>query len=182
MSKSDEFVRHLADIAEKGDEDRAPLAELRRGASGEARDLARVYRIVLPHVRGGIREQDAYVAVACLFGLHPTKLSQLGASVSLAEAMRQLKAKSESRSIEDRFIALLQSHPEELLEHLRHCVSLARSHQPPISLKWTDILKAVLYWGRDSDTPGRTSQERLWAQQFWAPTQEPPTPQQQPEA
>lgn len=164
MSRETEFIKHLRSYCEEDNVARAELAVLRRGASGEDRDLARVYPLVLPHAPRDLEQQQAYIDVACLFGLHPTKPSDVGRAVTLAEVMRQLSEKSDS--IEARFVALLQCHRDELLVHLRHAVGLARSNDIP--LRWDDILRALLRWDEEP-VPGRRTVQQQWAQEFWAP-------------
>jgi CRISPR system Cascade subunit CasB len=168
MSSSDAFILQLVRLFEQPGGGRAELAALRRGATGEARDLANVYPLVLPHVPSGRESrQQPYLDVACLFGLHPTKPELFARGLSLAQAMRALSGKSQS--IEQRFVALLQCHREDLLPHLRHCVSLAKANDLP--LRWTDVLLALRFW--ESERSGgeawaRTPQRR-WAQEFWGP-------------
>jgi len=174
MSREKEFIDYLVELASPKDSGkagtgsrdpgkRAELAALRRGASGEEHDLARVYPLVLPRAPTDPRRQEAYITVACLFGIHPTKREDLGRAVSLAEALRRLSA--DSASVEQRFVALLQSHREELTAHLRHCIALAKSND--IALRWDDILEALQWWDQEP-ARGRTPRER-WAQAFWGP-------------
>lgn len=167
MSREDNFINYLCKLADDP-HDRAPLAALRRAASCEPHDLARAYPYVLPHAPQGTRQQDAYVAAASLFGLHPTKSSERAQAVSLAEAMRRVKAKSDST--EGRFLALLQSHPDELISHLRHAVTLARANNS--ALLWNDVLRALLFWEQGEQMNHRSPQRR-WAQEFWAPDEHP---------
>jgi CRISPR type I-E-associated protein CasB/Cse2 len=95
--------------------------------------------------------------------------------------MSQLKGKSDS--VEGRFVALLRSHPEELLAHVRHTVSLANSHD--LLLRWDDVLNALLYWRQDNtareDKPRRSPQRR-WAQEFWSVESETQATASQPSA
>ncbi len=168
MSTSKKFIDHLHKLADDGEGDRAPLAALRRGASGEPRDLAAAYPHVLPLApKKNLIAQQAYIDTACLFGRHPTKSRDRTRSLSLASAMRRLKSKSDS--IDTRFVAMLRSHPDELLGHVRHCVDLAKSNEFP--LRWDDVLRALLYWNEDAPTrEGQPrSPQRRWAQDFWGP-------------
>jgi len=158
------FVQQLVELSEREGGGRAELAALRRGATGEERDFVRIYRLVLPNAPSSPAPQQAYLEVACLFGLHPTTAEQVPRAQTLARALRIMADKSDS--IEARFIALLQCHREELFLHLRSCVALARSNDIP--LQWVDVLFALLRWddptAQDSSRP---SPQRRWAQEFW---------------
>lgn len=166
---SEEFVEQLIAIADDRVRGRAKLAALRRGTSGEERDLARIYPIVLPLSRGSRGYQQACLDTACLFGLHPTTKEQRADAVSLAQALRRLATKSES--IEARFQALLQCHREELVGHLRSCIGIVKSNG--IALRWVDVLHALRWWNDEANyvSEGRVSQRRRWAHDFWGPQQ-----------
>jgi CRISPR system Cascade subunit CasB len=161
---SDNFIERLSSLADDP-HDRAPLAALRRGASGEAHDLARVCPYVLPFAPNEPRKQQAYLDVACLFGLHPTPTAERARGLSLADALRSIKVETDSTSIEQRFVALLQSHREELLTHVRYCVALARSHEK--TLRWDDVLDALVRWDNLGMQSNMYSPQRKWAQDFW---------------
>lgn len=160
--EADKFVEKLAKLADPDATDRAELARLRRGLSGESRDLARVYPFVLPRAPSDTR-QEAYLQTACLFGLHPTEPSRLQSAYTIARALRRIRDETDSSSIEARFVALLSSHRDELFDHLRYAVSLAKSHK--IALRWKDVLEALCWW--TSNPTRRNSVQRQWAQDFW---------------
>ena len=63
-------------------------------------------------------------------------------------------------SLEKRFVALLKSDRDDLFDHLRHAVSLARGHEVPIN--WRTLLRDMQYW-RSSDR----WVQRQWARAFW---------------
>lgn len=172
MTTNQDFIDRLALLAgtkrnEGGDKgapiDRAALALLRRGLSTEPRDLARVYPYVLPFVADE-RQEDAYIQLACLFGLHPTAKDDLPSALSLGRALRLYMNRSASDSVEARFVALLRCHRDELPDHLRHAVTLVRSESIP--LRWVDILFALQRWS--SDDTSISSAQRNWSRDFWA--------------
>lgn len=163
MSQATTFIWHLAELADNSTRDRAPLARLRRALSEEPRELARVLPLVIPYAPRYRQAQDAYLRAACLFGLHPSNKAELAQGISLAEALLRIR-REPGDSTEARFVALLESHSEDLPVHLRHCISLVASQG--IKLKWTDILDALLYWDAN-DVPTNTSPRRRWAQDFW---------------
>jgi CRISPR system Cascade subunit CasB len=146
------FVQHLYDLAAR--EDRAALAELRRGFSNPLAALP----YVVPFLRkdASRREEEALSLVASLFALYPTP-----GHMSLAKALA-LCAK-ESDSIELRFRALLDSDPEDLPTHLRHAVSLVRSKD--LAVDYDDLLRAIRWWNREDK-----DRQRAWARDYWGTT------------
>lgn len=160
MTQQQQFIQFLYEVAER--DDLATLALLRRGCSGEERDIVRVLPIVLPHAPGSFRAQQAYLNAACLFGLHKTATSDVHQAVDLGTAMSHLAKKS--GSIESRFVALLQCHEDELVRRLRDVVGLVKSNRT--LLLWDDVLRALLYW---SNTDKPSSVKHLWARRFWTP-------------
>lgn len=144
------LIEHLIALRD----DRAALAALRRGASPGAE--ASVYRIVVPFfpAKPSRRVERALVQTAILFGMHPGT-----GGVSVGAAMSRVRKES-SESVEHRFIALLDCHPDDLPIHLRHAISLARTRDIPID--WSDVLDAFLHWHQ----PDRRIQ-RKWAREFW---------------
>jgi CRISPR system Cascade subunit CasB len=138
------------------DDDRAALASLRRALSGDS--PASAYPIVARYFfePPNAWTDRAMLLVASLFALHPRP-----GRMSLGQALREVHRKTGSESVEARFVALLNAHPDDLGEHLRHAVSLCRSQE--VELDWHDLLRTVLYWGRDDDGAGRRRQARA----FW---------------
>jgi len=162
MSDNAAFIDHLVRLADP-ENDRGPLAILRRGASGEPRDLTRLYPLVLPWVDRD-EDEDAYIQTACLFGLYPTKPKNKARGVSLGQALQKYFVETGRRqSVEDRFVALLQCHRDELSEHLRHAVNLVKDAKLP--LRWTDVLKALRRWDEPEHAPNHP--RRQWARDFW---------------
>jgi len=162
MSDNSAFIDHLVHLADP-EGDRGPLAILRRGASGEARDLTRIYPLVLRWVDRH-EEEDAYIQTASLFALFPTKPKDKSRGVSLGQALQKYFVETGHRqSIEDRFIALLRCHRDELNEHLRHAVNLVKDAKLP--LRWTDIIDALRRWDEPEQSPNHP--RRQWARDFW---------------
>lgn len=148
------LVRALEAIAER--DDRGALAALRRGLGGDG--AASVYPFVAPYFprRPDAHAEAAMMLVASLFSLHPRP-----GALSLGRAMREIRDATKSESVEGRFVALLNAHPDDLGEHLRHAVSLCRANEK--ALDWDDLLRAVLRWGHDDDSHARRRQARA----FW---------------
>lgn len=162
MTSNADFIDHLVRLADP-DNDRGPVATMRRATSGEARDLAKLYPFVLPCVDRD-EDEEPYILIAGLFGIYPTRPTDQSRSVSLAQALRRYYVDTGSRqSVEDRFVALLRCHRDELAEHLRHAVNLVKDTHH--ALRWTDVLYALQRW--DEPAEADTHPRRLWARDFW---------------
>lgn len=163
--KEDWKTRFIAKLQElEKEEDRATLAELRRG-------LGKDVTYLLAHVGwlfAGIPDYglDDAALIAALFASHPKP----GGDGSLGSAFRQLCQRTESESIEKRFVALLDSDREDLPDRLRHCVSLLKAKDKEIPVGWWQLLTDLQRWNYDS----RWVQKK-WSRDFWAeaPSEEP---------
>lgn len=150
------FVAHLQRLAER--DDRGALAALRRSLqepSGVAMSACPHVVPFLPSEQDGYRERSFFL-VAALFALHPVHAQ----GVSLGHAFRRIDGGAGNESTRARFVALLDAHPDDVADHLRHAVSLARAHDVP--LDWVRTLKDLLAWR----APDRWAQRRL-AHDFW---------------
>ena len=145
------LVAALERLAQAGD--RGALSALRRSLSEDA--IAQAYPYVVPFFP---REptpwlERAYLLVAGIFAVHP-----VSGPASLAAALRRVRDATGSTSVEQRFIGLLNAHPDDLGTHLRHAVSLVGSQEIPID--WHDLLRTVRSWNSESA-------RRRWARDFW---------------
>jgi CRISPR system Cascade subunit CasB len=157
------FVAQLVMLAER--EDRGALASLRRSLqepSGIAMSACPYVVPFLPAEPDQFRER-AYFLIGALFALHPAHEQ----GCSLGHAFRRInnetsegKRGTDNESTRSRFVALLDAHPDDVAEHLRHAVSLARSRA--IRLDWVRTMKDLLGW----PAPTRWVQRRL-ANDFW---------------
>jgi CRISPR system Cascade subunit CasB len=107
--------------------------------------------------------ERAYFLVGALFALHPDHAP----GVSLGHAFRRIndgtaegQKRADNESTRARFVALLDAHPDDIADHLRHAVSLARARAIPID--WIRTLKDLVNWR----APDRWVQRRL-AADFW---------------
>lgn len=171
------FVQSLQRLANPERPNRGALARLRRGLAREpGADLA-MSPYVAPYVPPGARawEEDCYYLVAALFAWHPQPWSggtepwkrNLGASFARMAAEERRRTGSESNSIEQRFTALLNCHPDDLHLHLRQAISLLATREVPVDWAW--LLHHVIRW----DDP-RRSVQREWARSFWTGHEEIP--------
>jgi CRISPR system Cascade subunit CasB len=157
------FVTRLRSLADA--EDRGALAALRKSLQDPNAMAAAACPYVvpfLPHAENLSRDR-AYYLVGALFALHH---DAGGEGVSLGHAFRAINdgqegaGKPDNESLRGRFVALLDAEVEDLPDHLRHAVSLARAKQQP--LDWHRLLRDVLGWNH----PSRHVQRHL-ARDFW---------------
>lgn len=158
--KQKQFVEYLCRLA--AGENRAPLAALRRGLGKPPGTTPEMFRYVEPLAPQDYRADDYYL-VAALFALHPENTATGNLGTTLA-ALRQQGGHDGEDSLEKRFVALLNAHGDDLPEHLRHAISLARSKAVPVPVpvNWSQLLYDLHYW----DHEDRFIQ-RQWAREYW---------------
>ena len=148
------FIGYLLHLAKEGREDRGALADLRTGLGKETGEMARVHKHVVPYLPEKNYNVRWYYVTATLFGVFPRHRK----GRSLGAAFRPLKQKSDS--MEARFVALLNAHPDDLDDHLRHAVSLLKANEQP--LDWFRLFEDLLHW----DHPEGQVQLK-WARDFY---------------
>ncbi len=152
--KQKTFIGYLLNLAKEGQENRGALADLRSGLGKKPGEMARVHKHVARFLPEKHYDDGWYYLTATLFGTFP----QHRKGLSLGAAFRPLKKKSDS--MEARFVALLNAHPDDLDDHLRHAVSLLKANERP--LDWFRFFEDLLQWGH----PERHVQLR-WARDFY---------------
>lgn len=151
-------------------EDRAALANLRRGLGKEPGTVPAVYPYIMPF----IHEVDPpwlelrFQLIAPLFAWHQLdwpreSASSAPAARNLGASFARLRRAVDSESIEQRFVALLNAHWDDLPHHLRHAVGLLKAHDLPID--WAQLLRDLDGW----NWPSRSIQ-RAWARAYWGGT------------
>lgn len=122
----------------RDEQDRAALARLRRGL-GKRMGTPEMFSYIVPYLPESSRDQENYFLIASLFAMHPAKALR---GVSLGSVFRSIW--EDSDSIEKRFTNLLSSDSEDIGDHLRHAVSLAKSKGVPID--YHRLLYDLTYW------------------------------------
>jgi len=164
------FATWLESLVTK--EDRAVLAALRRGLSVDPDRRAWMLRY-LPANLLSDRQEDVMCLIASLFASHPLSWpkdqartwTNIGASLRRLAADELAETGEMPSRIEARLEAMLQSHRDDLPEHLRRIVGLLRAKDIPVD--WAQLLHDIGRW----DWRGRPVQ-REWARAFWRPQQE----------
>ncbi len=166
------FVSQLAKL--ETDEDRATLAQLRRGLGKPLgfvteRDGWVMRKLSILTTRDlSHRELTIYALIASLFAQH----SAAGGSGSFGDVfcelgrIRPAPDGGPNSSVEKRFVALLNSNSEELGDRLRHAVSLLRTNN--IAIDWRCLLYDALRW----DSSRRWVQIN-WSRDFWGSRRKP---------
>ena len=117
------------------------------------------------------KQADCYYLVASLFALHQISWQgdeKFDYKRNLGASFAKLQASSDgNESTEKRFVALLNSHQEDLANHLRHAVSLLKSKE--IGIDWLQLLKDLQRWDNDDRRV-----QRDWAKAFWSSTSDEP--------
>ncbi len=163
-SREANFVSWLEGFVER--EERAALANLRRGLGKSFAEAPEIFPYVMPFAKS-YAEEENFGLIAPLFALHQGSWHgeadgrhkrNLGAS--LHWFANESKAEE---STEKRFVALLNANREDLPEHLRLIVSLLKSKDIPID--WQGLLVDVRNWNSE-----KRFVQRNWARSFWRGT------------
>lgn len=163
----DHPARFLASLKKLADEEeRGALAALRRGLGKDPGAAPEMFPYVVPWVPADARgwREHAYYLVAALFATHPADWIGDGTTNhNLGASWAWLAREAGGDGPERRFIALLAADREDLPAHLRHAVSLLRTHDIPID--WTQLLRDLLAWDHESRYV-----QQSWARAFWGLT------------
>lgn len=138
--------------------DRGALAALRKGLGKDPGTVPEMFEHVVPFIPRGISsiQEDPFFLIASLFASYP----EGSGKGDMGATFRAIRNTTNSDSIEGRFVALLKCHRDNLPDHLRHAVALARSKSAVID--WDQLLNDVQRWDDVS-----SSVQRRWARSFW---------------
>jgi CRISPR system Cascade subunit CasB len=159
MNNADEkYLNFLQSL--RNNKDRGALASLRRGLRMPPGQAPEMYGIVIPYIPNEISDWESkiYFMIGAFFGLHPTP----NAKGNMGDVFKRLHVLTKSDSVENRFRALLNCHSEDLHNHMRHAISLAKSHV--ISINWIQLLQDLRGWNWESRFV-----QRRWASSYWGP-------------
>ncbi|MBD3226734.1 MAG: type I-E CRISPR-associated protein Cse2/CasB [Candidatus Lokiarchaeota archaeon] len=157
ISKSS-FIGYLEDMKKR--EDRGALAALRRGLQYELGECIDMYPYVIPWIKNikSKWEKNMHFLIASLYAYYPETTNR----GNLGDVFRKLYLKRKNnKSLEQRFISLLKSNPEDLPFHVRQAVSLAKSENIPIN--WNELFYDLKRWPYETRFPPYEK----WAKSFW---------------
>jgi len=153
---SNALILHLGELEKN--KDRGALAALRKGLGKAPGSVPEMFEHVIPYMDrdATMAQEDASFLVASLFASYPEGSGQ----GNMGATFRTISAATGSDSTEGRFVALLKCHRDDLPDHLRHAVALARSKNATID--WDQLLCDIQNWDDAS-----SSVQRRWARSFW---------------
>lgn len=154
---SEESYRHpFVSYLEKHADDRAMLADLRRGLGRDVGEVSGMFPYVVPFVRNYYEEDTLYL-IASLFALHPTSAH----GGNMGEHLRQYAGVvGDDTATTRRFVQLLRQHRDALDAPLRQHISLLKSKD--VAVNWHQLIRDLLGW----DYPSRSVQKQ-WAKAYW---------------
>ncbi len=155
---NEEFIKMLVTFHTQ--ENRAALAMLRRGLGKQPGEAMEVYRYIGNFAANAKSKthEDCLHTVATLFGLYPSP-NREGEYGNLGISVSELAEKSNRDSIEKRFVALLDSHSDDLPNHLRQMVGLLKAND--VRINWLQLLNDINWWDDE-----RRDVQRRWAKSF----------------
>lgn len=153
--KINSFIGHLRRIGSPSSPDRGALAELRSGLGQKPGSAPRMHKHIVPYLGEKLSRDDKwFYLVGALFGSNP----DYDESKTIGTCFRALS--SHSDSIESRFVALLESHSEDIDKHLTYAISMIKSKN--MGLNYRSLLSDLIRW----DHPERVTQNK-WARDFY---------------
>ncbi|MFZ2878587.1 MAG: type I-E CRISPR-associated protein Cse2/CasB [Phototrophicaceae bacterium] len=146
------FVSYLEGLVD----DRAALAELRRGLGREPGEAPGMYPYVMPFVRNSYDEDDYYL-IAALFGLHPSS----GARGNMGEHLyAYAQALGDDAATTRRFTQLLRQRRATLDTPLRQHIAMLKSKDIPVNFH--QLMLDLRGWDHDEKYV-----QKRWASAYW---------------
>lgn len=154
-TKQSEFIRYL----ESHRENRAMLAELRRGMGKSPGETPSMFPYVVPFIHNTYDETVIYI-IAPLFGLHPSSTAKGNLGNHLLAYANEV---GDSTATTRRFVQLMRMRLESLEPRLRQQISLLKSKD--ILVNWHQLYYDLRFWDHDD----RFVQKK-WAEAYWSPS------------
>ena len=150
-------IHYLKDRYEK--KDRATLATLRNGLREKDCRSMEMYQFLGKFLSDSTSQnyEDAVFIVSALFASYSQAKNVKG---NLGDSLREYQRKTESESVEKRFVSLLNAERDELSTYLRNIINLLKSQE--IGVNWEKLFNDIQQWNTDN----RFVQTRL-ARSFW---------------
>ncbi|MDL1901997.1 type I-E CRISPR-associated protein Cse2/CasB [Anaerolineae bacterium CFX9] len=148
------FITHLERLAD----DRAALAELRRGLGRDPGEAAGMFPYVVPFI-SSVYDEDLYYLIASLFALSP----ESARSGNMGEHLRiYAQTVGDDTATTRRFTHLLRQRRSMLAVPLRQHISMLKSKE--IAVNWHQLMRDLQRW----DSEERYVQKQ-WANAYWKP-------------
>jgi len=152
------LVGDLEKLADPGSPNRAVLAHLRRGLGSDPTYALSRAGWLFAGINPG-KDEDAAILTAGLFAWAKGKCPQTK-SWSVGRAFSQIKGAGDNRSVERRFIDLLDTDQADLDVKLRQIISLLA--RDSIGLDWGLLCRHLRSWAHDDRWV-----QKQWARDFW---------------
>lgn len=150
------FIERLASLNAN---DRKVRALLRRSLAFDPGAFVPAYPYVEPFVKDedNTWRREMFYLVAGLWAMH-WREGQKGQPMTIGQACAAYQISSNSKSVENRFINLLDADPDQLPHRLRQMIALLKEQ----TIDFDVLLKGLLYW---KDEKKRT--QNAWAREFY---------------
>jgi CRISPR type I-E-associated protein CasB/Cse2 len=156
MTQHDGFIDFLLKL--ESEQDRAALAELRRGVGQTLDEMPELGRYIFHFFKEPNRhKEDAFFLIATLFAMHSKNITTGNMGNHLRD-MAEGNAEELER-LEKRFAQLLTANRADLPELLPRIVNLLKAKDKERPINWSQLLDDVIYWG--------AGRQREWARGFW---------------
>lgn len=152
--------RFLESLHKRIANDKGAEADLKRALSGEAKHLRNIYSLILPYL-GGIsdwKQDNIWIPIACLSVYYPQYLREK--QNNFGYSCHQLANKTESKGIERRFRALLDTALADIKTPITALVRQMKSKE--IAIDYPQLIYDFERW----EHPDQYIQDK-WARTFW---------------
>lgn len=157
---SEEVYKHpFVEYLEKHDDDRAMLAELRRGLGRAPATVPGMYPYIVPYSHNWREEANLYL-IGALFALHPSSTYQGNMGDHLYTYAQAL---GDDAATTRRFTQLMRQRRESIDAPLRQHIAMLKSKD--IAVNWHQLIRDLQWWDDDE----RRVQKR-WASAYWRPS------------
>lgn len=156
-----QFIENLIDLKFK--QDRRALAILKRSLGFKPGYYPPAYPYVEPFISADKEVWDPYrqalYLIAGLYALYPHHSDACTFASAFGSIAKERKMKTDSESLEKRFVALLSTEIESLTTYLRQAISLIGSEEKGIN--FIQLIKDVSRWSGDYNV------KQNWARDFY---------------
>jgi CRISPR system Cascade subunit CasB len=149
----------IESLAQRAENDTKVRATLRRSLAFEPGEFPQAYRYVEPFLTADSTHwrREVYYLIAGLWATHGNEELPSG-TISFAKACADYMKKSQSASVEGRFISIISADREQLKYRLRQMIMLLKGF--PVDFK--SLQHDLCYWNGD----GKSIQSS-WAREFY---------------
>lgn len=146
MNKSDNFIEYLIQLSQNENKTKI-LSDLKHGLRTEPGNDIKMYPYIVSWTQNLFyKEEYIYYMTASLFAYYPEHTEE---DINIGHIYKEIYKSENSKSIEKRLIALLNSDLDNIQPKLRSLVGLAKNKK--IKINWKNFMKDLLYWDHESN-------------------------------